>query len=758
MKSSMKKVLSFVLALAMVVLATVPAFAATGVVDPADPNHTQIKFVVTKGGLKTDAAATTKPGEIERLARGEYQVVAGDDEEYLTENTTYVVEMEIEEVVEGTPNKFAVTTNAKGQISSVKAITEKMEDGKPVVVNEVALDVKAPSEFQFEFKLANPADPDGYTIYTRDTQGKAVETATDLRVYAVEVDENGEYVYGDSNAINQVDYDRHLGNFGVPAGRNNDNGDIAVDSKFVFSDATLELAKNYVSGEGLPIVALVEAGKDKAYGTDDDIVVFTNFSKDRQAVLTLPVLGENYADLKVIVRGLNNPTVAVEGATVEIQKNSTELFGPESFGEAIATGKTNSNGEVTFSNVKVADLLKYLSDGQITAGKDYDDAFNEIRLPFRAVVTAANGYSVPEGVTLTASIIDAQNGEVVINLVPIGGSQLVKRIYGDTRFDTSVEVAKKLYANANELGANQVNLPETDPLNGKKTVILANGMDFPDALTANGLVKYYDAPILLTDGNKLAPSVEKFIEDYDVEGVIILGGTAAVNPALESALEKQGLTTTRLFGDNRYGTSAAVAQRIASLNGGKLPMIDVKEANVDTKFQAFVASGMDFADALVASVPAAIYGAPILLTAPNAVPAETTKVINDYKVVSGIVVGGDAAITPATYTNLNIATKERIYGENRQLTSMRVAERFFPQAGSAFVAGGLRFPDALVGGALSAEKEAPILLSNSADLTPAVKDYIVKHKITDVVILGGTNAVSTNVQGQLNTAVLEASK
>lgn len=755
MKSSMKKVLSFVLALAMVVLATVPAFAATGVVDPADPNHTQIKYVVTKGGLKTDATAIANQGTIARLARGEYELTDG---EYLTENTTYVVKMDIDAVVEGTPNKFAITTNAKGQISSVKAITEKMEDGKTVVVNEVALDVKAPSEFQFEFKLANPADPDGYTIYTRDTQGKAVETATDLRVYAVEV-ENGEYVYGDSNAINQVNYDRHLGNFGVPAGRNNDNGDIAVDSKFVFSDATLELAKNYVSGEGLPIVALVEAGKDKAYGTDDDIVVFTNFSKDKQAVLTLPVLGENYADLKVIVRGLNNPTVAVEGATVEIQKNSTELFGPESFGEAIATGKTNSNGEVTFSNVKVADLLKYLSDGQITeVGDDYNNAFNNITLPFRAVVTAAEGYAVPVGQTITANIINDQNGEIVIELIPSASTDLVKRIAGDTRFDTSVEVAKKLYANANELGANQVNLPENDPLNGKKTIILANGMDFPDALTANGLVKYYDAPILLTDGNKLAPSVEKFIEDYDVEGVIILGGTAAVNPALESALEKQGLTTTRLFGDNRYGTSAAVAQRIASLNDGKLPMIDVEEANVDTRFQAFVASGMDFADALVASVPAAIYGAPILLTAPNAVPAETTKVINDYKVVSGIVVGGDAAITPATYTNLNIATKERIYGENRQLTSMRVAERFFPQAGSAFVAGGLRFPDALVGGALSAEKEAPILLSNSADLTPAVKDYIVKHKITDVVILGGTNAVSTNVQGQLNAAVLEASK
>ena len=743
----MKKVLSFVLALAMVVLATVPAFAATGVVDPADPNHTQIKFVVTKGGLKTDdGTATTESGEIERLARGEYELTDGD---YLTENTTYVVEMEIEEVEEGTPNKFAVTTNAKGQISSVKAITEKMEDGELVVVNEVALDVKADSEFQFEFKLDNPAAPEGYTIYTRLANGERVSEETTVSVYPVQV-QDGEYVYADGSAINQVNYDSDpLATFTVPAGTRTE------DSALTLTGQELIDAQALVTEAGLPIVALVHEGKDGEINTDDDVVVFTNFSKDKQAVLVMN--DGSLTDLTVIVRGLNNPTVAVPGATVEIQKNSTELFGPESFGEAIATGTTDANGEVTFTNVKISELLRYLSDGKITDGNDYDDAFNEIELPFRAVVTAANGYTVPVGVTLTTTNIN-EDGEVVIDLVPAGGSQLVKRIYGDTRFDTSVEVAKKLYANANELGANQVNLPEDDPLNGKKTIILANGMDFPDALTANGLVKYYDAPILLTDGNKLAPSVEKFIEDYDVEGVIILGGTAAVNPALESALEKQGLTTTRLFGDNRYGTSAAVAQRIASLNGGVLPMIDVEEANVDTKFQAFVASGMDFADALVVSVPAAIYGAPILLTAPNAVPAETTKVINDYKVVSGIVVGGDAAITPATYTNLNIATKERIYGENRQLTSMRVAERFFPQAGSAFVAGGLRFPDALVGGALSAEKEAPILLSNSADLTPAVRDYIVKHKITDVVILGGTNAVSTNVQGQLNAAVLEASK
>ena len=445
----MKKVLSFVLALEMVVLATVPAFAATGVVDPARPNHTQIKFVVTKGGLKENAAATASKGTITNTAKGEYKLTDG---KRLTANTTYVVKMPIAKLEEGTPNKFAVSTNAKGQIQSVKAITEKTDDG--VVLNEVALDVKAPSEFQFEFKLANPADPETYTFYTRDNAGKPIETETSLRVYGLKtVSKNGvlEYAYGDGNAINQVDYSKNMGGYGVPAGKYNADGTLVKDSNVVFSGPTLDAAKNYKTAANLPIVALVEAGKDKAYGTEDDIIVFTNFSKDKQAVLTLPVIAKNYADLKVVVKGLNNPTVAVEGATVEIQKNSTELFGKESFGEAIATGKTNSNGEVTFSNVKVADLLKYLSDGQITeVGDDYNNAFNNITLPFRAVVTAAEGYAVPVGQTITANIINAQNGEIVIKLIPSASTDLVKRIAGDTRFDTSVEVAKKLYANAND--------------------------------------------------------------------------------------------------------------------------------------------------------------------------------------------------------------------------------------------------------------------------------------------------------------------
>ena len=187
-------------------------------------------------------------------------------------------------------------------------------------------------------------------------------------------------------------------------------------------------------------------------------------------------------------------------------------------------------------------------------------------------------------------------------------------------------------------------------------------------------------------------------------------------------------------------------------------MIDVDAANVDTSFQVFVASGMDFADALVASVPAATYGAPILLTRKDSVPAETKATIDKYNLSSAIVVGGDAAVSPSAYSDLNIATKERIYGANRQLTSMRIAERFFPQAGSAFIAGRTRFPDALAGGALAAEKEAPILLTDGAKLDAAVRDYIVKHRITDVTILGGETAVSEAVRTELEKAVLEASR
>ena len=492
----MKKVLSFVLALAMVVVATVPAFATgTGVVDDTIQPDSSIEFLVTRGGLKQGINGSVPVTGAEsgtanyQNGEGEFEPAAGD----LAANSVYEFRLPKGQVQDGTPSHFVVRTDAYGRVDSVKGI--EYEDDDRTVANEVEVDKVG--DFWFEFKLNNPKAEGAYTIYARHANGDFKETATPVRVYPVKV-ADGEYVYADGEAINQVDYDRtHLATYTVPAGDNDDE----IDSKLVFSANQLRNAQNFVSGPNLPIVAIVAPGEDGDYGTDDDVVVFTNFSKDKQAVLTFPGDANDLTqNLKVVVRG-GNPLVAVPGATVEIQRNSTELFGKESFGTAVATGTTNANGEVEFTNIQVADLLKYLSDTAIVDGNDYEDAFAEIKLPFRAVVTNADGYRVPKGVTLTAGNIT--DNTVVITLTADGASDLVGRLKGSDRYATSAAIADELYDGI-ELGSraldfvNEVGAAASadDAIFGKKNIILANGHDFADALTANGLTAYYDAPVL----------------------------------------------------------------------------------------------------------------------------------------------------------------------------------------------------------------------------------------------------------------------
>ncbi|WP_425539308.1 cell wall-binding repeat-containing protein [Microaceticoccus formicicus] len=98
----------------------------------------------------------------------------------------------------------------------------------------------------------------------------------------------------------------------------------------------------------------------------------------------------------------------------------------------------------------------------------------------------------------------------------IGGENTVEgespnRISGTNRYLTSLEVAKE-YAKHFEFD----------------TVIVVNGDDYPDALSASGLSGKYNAPILLTSKNNTQSEVLKYIKNK-ANKVIIVGGTNSVS-------------------------------------------------------------------------------------------------------------------------------------------------------------------------------------------------------------------------------------
>jgi len=91
----------------------------------------------------------------------------------------------------------------------------------------------------------------------------------------------------------------------------------------------------------------------------------------------------------------------------------------------------------------------------------------------------------------------------------------------------------------------------------------------------------------------------------------------------------------------------------------------------------------------------------------------------------------------------------RVAGPGRVETAVEVSRRYWQTSGRALLATADRYPDALAGGALAAELDAPLLLTTPGSLHPAVEAELLRLDAETVTILGGTSAVSQAVENRL---------
>ena len=288
----------------------------------------------------------------------------------------------------------------------------------------------------------------------------------------------------------------------------------------------------------------------------------------------------------------------------------------------------------------------------------------------------------------------------------------VERLSGDNRFETAVEISKQGWPD------------------GSETVIIATGRDFPDALAGAPLAHLHQAPILLTEKNKLSDVTRDEIIRLGAKKAIILGGTAAVSDAVEKAIEKLNVKVERISGQNRYETAAKIASQLG---------------NFDT---AFVVDGTNFPDALAVGPYAAQKRIPILLTKKNVLPDETRGSLKSVK--KTYVIGGPAAVYDNVFKSLPNA--ERIYGQNRYATAVEIAQTFKLDISYSVIATGEDFADALTGAALAAKQNAPILLVQKSKIPDALAPKI--SNIKTAIVLGGTAAISQDVFNQIRTGVV----
>jgi SpoIID/LytB domain protein len=203
------------------------------------------------------------------------------------------------------------------------------------------------------------------------------------------------------------------------------------------------------------------------------------------------------------------------------------------------------------------------------------------------------------------------SAQVVQDIKSINSNITVRRIGGADRF----EVAQKI---SSELGT-------------PGTSIVANGMNFPDALAIAPYAARKGYPILLAQPNKLPAKTEAALESNKTTKTIVVGGEASVGKNVFSQLPG----ADRIGGADRFEVAANI----------------LKELKMSSQ-RAFVATGLTFADALTGSVYAAKMNAPLLLTMPTYVP-EATKNVIDSKVISDFtVLGGTASVSNSVMAKL----------------------------------------------------------------------------------------------------------
>ena len=296
------------------------------------------------------------------------------------------------------------------------------------------------------------------------------------------------------------------------------------------------------------------------------------------------------------------------------------------------------------------------------------------------------------------------------------------RLYGGDRYQTSLAITSATFE-------------------ASDVAVLATGASFADALGASSLAGALHAPVLITPTDSLPAGLLEELARLRVERVVIIGGERAVSQAVETQLAD--FAVQRLAGADRYATAAIVAsETIAVREAAGLPN------------RVFIVRGDSFADALAASPVAYANHIPVLLVRSDSVPAPTQDLIATMTAPEAVIIGGTAAIGETVATALAIPV-ERVYGPNRYETAAAVAtwaiDKGLAGAGTAGVATGAAFPDALTGGAAMGAVDGTILLTAPTTLSPGTSEWFAANAGTleTVTVLGGERAISASVYDEL---------
>ena len=193
----------------------------------------------------------------------------------------------------------------------------------------------------------------------------------------------------------------------------------------------------------------------------------------------------------------------------------------------------------------------------------------------------------------------------------------VERIAGADRYGTSEMVAKRVVG-----------------ITGKKnTGVVASGQVFPDALSVGTFASRDGYPILLVKKDSVPSQIQNAMKDLDINKTYIAGGTNTISKSTEANLPN---VVERMAGNTRYETSVAIAK-----------------SKFGASKEAYIASGEEFADALVISPVSGKYNRPTLLVSTKeANNGPVRSYVKDSKISKLTAIGGQRYVPSSIISDL----------------------------------------------------------------------------------------------------------
>ncbi|MDU5071214.1 cell wall-binding repeat-containing protein [Finegoldia magna] len=288
---------------------------------------------------------------------------------------------------------------------------------------------------------------------------------------------------------------------------------------------------------------------------------------------------------------------------------------------------------------------------------------------------------------------------------------VVSRINGKDRIDTSIQIAKS-YIKSSEFA------------------ILANQNNFPDSLSATVLSKKDNAPILLTDATTADKGLIQEIKRLQTKYFVKIGGEKSISNEVATQLLPEGSKVKSYKGADRYATNAEIIK-------------EFKDADT-----CIIASGENFADSLSIGAYATKNGYPIVLVQKNKINDVTKQALKDSKIKKCYIVGGENSVSKSLEKELPQVI-ERIAGNDRYETSLKIADKFYKDAQGAYLASGEVFADSLAINPIAARFDVPLILTPKDKLPQKTQQYLENSKIIQVAIIGGEKTVFKEIQQEL---------